>query len=166
MFHKWSWDNWRSILINIKLQPSLIIYMGFLGPGSGRSAGEGIGYPLQYSWTSLVAQQVKNLPAMWETWVRYLDWEDPLEKGKAIHSSILIWRIPWTEEPGWLQFMGSQRVGHDWTTKQQQQLIIYKIHIFSWCTKAKNIKLQNYKTAKRQYKINFCNLEGSEGLPK
>ena len=48
MFHKWSWDNWRSILINIKLQPSLIIYMGLLGPGSGRSAGEGIGYPLQY----------------------------------------------------------------------------------------------------------------------
>ena len=52
-------------------------------PGSGRSAGEGIGYPLQYSWTSLMAQQVNNLPAMWETWVRSLGWEDPLEKGMA-----------------------------------------------------------------------------------
>ena len=58
-------------------------------PGSGRSAGEGIGYPLQYSWASLVAQLVKNLPAMQETWVRSLGWEDPLEKGKATHSSIL-----------------------------------------------------------------------------
>ena len=58
-------------------------------PGSGRSAGEGIGYPLQYSWASLVAQLVKNLPAMLETWVWSLSWEDPLEKGKATHSSIL-----------------------------------------------------------------------------
>ena len=65
-------------------------------PGSGRFPGEGIGYPLQYSWASLVAQLVKNLPAMWETWVRSLGWEDPLEKGKATHSSILAWRIPWT----------------------------------------------------------------------
>ena len=58
-------------------------------PGSGRSAGEGIGYPLQCSWASLVAQLVKNSPAMRETWVRLLGWEDPLEKGKATHSSIL-----------------------------------------------------------------------------
>ena len=58
-------------------------------PGSGKSAGEGIGYPLQYSWASLVAQLVKNLPAMSETCVRSLGWEDPLEKGKATHSSIL-----------------------------------------------------------------------------
>ena len=65
-------------------------------PGSGRSAGEGIGYPLQYSWTSLVAQLVKNPPTMQETWVQSLGWEDPLEKGKATHSSILGWRIPWT----------------------------------------------------------------------
>ena len=54
-------------------------------PGSGRSAGEGIGYPLQYSWASLVAQLVKNPPAMWETWIPSLGWEDPLEKGKATH---------------------------------------------------------------------------------
>ena len=65
-------------------------------PGSGRSAGKGIGYPLQYSWTSLVAQLVKNPLAMQETWVQSLGWEDPLEKGKATHSSILAWRIPWT----------------------------------------------------------------------
>ena len=58
-------------------------------PGSGRSAGEGIGYPFQYSWASLVVQLVKNLPAMRETWVQSLGWEDPLEKGKATHSSIL-----------------------------------------------------------------------------
>ena len=58
-------------------------------PGSGRSAGEGIGSPLQYSWISLMAQLVKNLPAMWETWVQCPGWKDPLEKGKATHSSIL-----------------------------------------------------------------------------
>ena len=58
-------------------------------PGSGRSTGEGIAYPLQYSWASLVAQLVKNPPAMRKTWVQSLGWEDPLEKGKATHSSIL-----------------------------------------------------------------------------
>ena len=63
-------------------------------PGLGRSAGEGIGYPLQYSWASLVAHLVKNLPAMQETWVRSLDWDDPLEEGMATHSNILAWRIP------------------------------------------------------------------------
>ena len=65
-------------------------------PGLGRSPGEGIGNPLQYSWASLVAQLVKNPPAMQETLVRFLGWEDPLDKGKATHSSILAWRIPWT----------------------------------------------------------------------
>ena len=75
-------------------------------PGSGRSPGEGIGYPLQYSWASLAAQKVKNPPAMWETWVRSLSRADPLEEGMATHSSILAWRITWTEEPGRLQFMG------------------------------------------------------------
>ena len=65
-------------------------------PGSGRSAREGIGYPLPYSWASLVPQLVKNPRAIQETWVQSLGWEDPLEKGKATHSSILAWRIPWT----------------------------------------------------------------------
>ena len=65
-------------------------------PGLGRSSGEGIGYPLQYFWASLVAQLVKNLSAMQETWVSSLGLENPSEKGKATHSSILAWRIPWT----------------------------------------------------------------------
>ena len=82
--------------------PSLI-------PGWGRSTGEGIDYPLQYSWASFVARLVKNLPAMGETWVWSLGWEDPLEKRKATHSSILAWRIPCTIQP-----LGSQRVRHDW----------------------------------------------------
>ena len=69
-------------------------------PGLRRSAGEGIGYPLQYSWVSLVVQLVKNPPAMWEIWVWSLGWEDPREKEMAIHSSILAWKIPWMEEPG------------------------------------------------------------------
>ena len=120
-------------------------------PGLVRSLGEETGYPLWYSWTCLVAQMVKNPPAMQETWVRSLGWEDPLEEGlathsnvglpwcsdskesacivgdlgsipwpqdpleegMATHSSILAWRIPWTEEPGRLQSMRSQRVGHN-----------------------------------------------------
>ena len=89
----------------------LSLYIGFPGrragkesacnagdPGliarSGRSPREGIGYPFLYSWATLVAQLVKNLPAIQETWVWSLDWEDPLGKGKATHSSILSWRIP------------------------------------------------------------------------
>ena len=68
------------------------------------------------SWASLVAQLVKNLPVMQETWVQSLGQEDPLENIMAAHSSILAWRIPWTEEPGRLQSMGLQRVGHDWVT--------------------------------------------------
>ena len=66
-----------------------------------------------YRRASLVAQMVRNLPAMWETRVRSLGQEDPLEKEVATHSSILAWRIPWSEEPGRLQSMGLQRVGHD-----------------------------------------------------
>ena len=77
-------------------------------PGWGRSTTEGIGYPPQYSWASLVAQLLKNSSAMWETWVPSLGWEDPLKKGTATHSSILAWRIP--------QSMGLQRVRHDWVT--------------------------------------------------
>ena len=65
-------------------------------PGSGRFTGKGIGYPLQNSWASLLAQLVMNPSAMWETWVQSLGWEDPLKKGKATHSSILAWSIPWT----------------------------------------------------------------------
>ena len=67
------------------------------------------------SGASLVAQRLKLLPAVWETWVQSLGWEDSLEKEMATHSSILAWRIPWAEKPGGLQSMGSQRVGHDFT---------------------------------------------------
>ena len=63
-------------------------------------------------WASLVAQMVKNLPAMQDTWICSLGWENPLEEGMATHSSMPAWRIPWTEEPGELQSIGLQRVGH------------------------------------------------------
>ena len=70
-------------------------------PWSGRSPGEGIGYPRQYSRASLVARTVKNLPAMWETWVQSLGWEDPLEEGMATHSRVLAWRIPMDRGVWW-----------------------------------------------------------------
>ena len=69
--------------------------------------------PLMLFGDSLVAQMVKNSPAMQETWVRSLGWEDPLEEGMATHCSVLAWRIPWMEESGGLRFMESQRVGHN-----------------------------------------------------
>ena len=61
-------------------------------------------------WASLVAQMVRNLPAMQETWVQSLGWEDPLEKGMATHSNVLVWRTPWTEKPGKLQFVGCKEL--------------------------------------------------------
>ena len=72
---------------------------------------------------SLVAQLVKNLPTMWETWVRFLGWEDPLEREMATHSSTIAWKIPWKEEPSRLQSMGLQRVGHNWATKLSLSLL-------------------------------------------
>ena len=88
-------------------------------PGSGRSTGEGTGYPLQYSRTSLVAQLIKIPPAMQETWVWSLGWEDPLGKGKATHSSILTWRIPCTCSP-WGHKLSD-------TTERFHSLFIYQI---------------------------------------
>ena len=73
-------------------------------------------HPLKYSWASLVAQRLKRLPPMWETWVRSLGREDPLQKEMVTHSSILAWRILWTEKLARPQFTGWQRVGHDWLT--------------------------------------------------
>ena len=89
--------------------------VGDLGsiPGWGSSPDEGKGYPLQYSWASLVAQAVKNPPAMLETWIQSLGWEDSLDKEMATHSSILALRIPWREKPGRVQSTGLQRVGHN-----------------------------------------------------
>ena len=77
-------------------------------PGSGRSPGEGTGYPLQYSWASLVTQMVKNLPVMHETWVQSLGQEVPLEEGMATASSILAWRIPMNREVSKLQSTKAQ----------------------------------------------------------
>ena len=74
-------------------------------PGSGRSSGEGVGYSLPYSEASLVAQLVKNPPAVWKTWVQSLAWEYPLEKGTATHSNILAWRIPWTIQSIYIQYI-------------------------------------------------------------
>ena len=75
-------------------------------PGLGRFPGDGLGYPLQYSWASLVAQTVKNPPAMQETWVQSLDWEGLLEEGMATHSSILAWRIPMDRGAWWAAVHG------------------------------------------------------------
>ena len=86
-------------------------------PGLERSTGEGIDYPLQYSWASLVAQLVKNLPTMLETWVRSMGWEDPLEEGMATHSSILAWRIPMDRGAWWATVHG---VTKSWTQLSNQ----------------------------------------------
>ena len=82
-------------------------------PESGRSPGEGIGYPCQYSWAFLVAWVVKNLPATQETWVRFLGWEDPLEEGMANQYSILAWRILMDRGAWWATVHGVARVRHD-----------------------------------------------------
>ena len=128
-------------------------------PGSGSFPGEGIDYPLQYSWASLVAQMVKNPPAVWDTWVQSLGLEDPLEEGMAMHSSILAWRIPWTEEPGRLQFMGSQRVRHNWVAKHstaQHRYSYYSFfclftdnYSFLWLSKHKSFDQQHTDKKRR-----------------
>ena len=87
---------------------------------------------------SLVAQLVKSLPAMWETWVQSLGWEDPLEKEMATHSNTLVWTIPWTEEPDRLPFVGSHRAGHDWMTNTSLSYVryiysyTYILSVLSW----------------------------------
>ena len=137
-----SWDKQGRILINVDSSAGKesACNAGDPGsiPGSGGSAGEGIGYPLQYSWASLVAQLVKTLPAMRETWVQSLGWEDTLEKGKATHSSILAWRIPWT-----IQSMGLQRVGHDWAP-----------FTFPFLGIGTESALQNCSTQERLFEVN------------
>ena len=80
---------------------------------SGCNSNNSVIVPLRRCFVALLAQRLKRLPAVRETWVRSLGWEDSLEKETATHSSILAWRIPWTEEPGGLQSPGSQRVRHD-----------------------------------------------------
>ena len=115
------WEEWQCH--NVKRTAQLVKNLPVMWetpgsiPGSGGSAGEGIGYPLQYSWAFLVAQMVKNPPAMWETWVRSLGWEDPLEEGLATHSSILAWSIPMDRGAWWATSPWLQRVEHGWVTK-------------------------------------------------
>ena len=85
------------VLFSVKCNYSVIIVVNFS----------------HYYFFSLVAQMIKKPPTMREIWVLFLGWENPLEEGKTTHSSILAWKIPWTEEPVWLQSMGSQRIRHD-----------------------------------------------------
>ena len=92
-------------------------------PGSGKTPGKGIGYPFQYSWDSLVAQLVKNSPAMWETWVQSLGWENLLEKAWQPTLVFLPEKSLWSEAPGGLQPMRLQRVGQDWETKHSREPI-------------------------------------------
>ena len=95
-------DSWASLVAQLVKNLPAMQETPCSIPGSGRSPGEGIGYPLQHSWASLVAQMVKNPSAMQETQVQFLGWKDPLEEGMATHSSILAWRLPRTEELGGL----------------------------------------------------------------
>ena len=97
------------------MQETLIQFLGL-----GSSPREGIGYPLQYSWAPPVAQAVKNIPAMWETWVWFLGWKDPWRRAWQPTPVFLLGESPWSEESGGLQFLESQRVRHDWTTKHSQ----------------------------------------------
>ena len=83
-------------------------------------------YLLSHVQTSLVAQTVKHLPAVWEPWVRSQGWENPLEKEMVTHSSTLAWKIPWTEESGGLQSMGSQKVRHDWATSLSSHVQLFR----------------------------------------
>ena len=124
-------ESWRSFLYNSSVCPSHLFWvssasvrsiplLSFIVPIYQRSL-----HVMQgRTGASLTAQTVKNLPAMRETWVPALGWEDPWEEGVATHSSPLAWRIPWTEEPVGLESMGLQRVRHDWVSKHTQGCIV------------------------------------------
>ena len=119
-----------------------------LNSGSGRSPGEEMGYPFQYSWASLVAQMVKNAPIIQETLVWFLGQEDPLEKGKATQSSILAWRSSWAGEPGRQQSQGSQRVGYNW------EAFTSLFPRYQWCIDySLGYKMLNHK---RQFQLILC----------
>ena len=109
-------------------------------PGSGSSLREGIGYPLQYSWASLVAQMVKNSPAMQETWIGKTPWRKAWQPTPIF----LPGESPWTEESGGLEFMGSQRVGRDWVTKHSTEHQIYLNPEYSWEGLMLKLKLQYF----------------------
>ena len=98
-FHRCRKQTWASLVAQLVKNPPACMYQ--FDSWVERSPGEGKDYPHQYSWASLVTQTVKNLPAMWETWVRFLGGEDPLEEGIATHSSIFAWRIPMDRGAWW-----------------------------------------------------------------
>ena len=105
-------------------------------PGFGRSTGKVMGYPVQYSWASLVAQTVKNLSAMWETWVWSLGWEDPQEEGMATHSSILAWRIPMDRGAWWAivhRVSKSQTRLKDWAQHACSLYTLVRVCIMNGC---------------------------------
>ena len=104
----------------------------------------------------LVAQMVKKLPSMQEMWIWSLGWGEPLEKEMAIHSSILAWRIPWSEDPSRLQSTGSQRTGHDWVTNTHTYHILSKTHILCLFLKKKKKSIAESVDLKAQ--------EGATGL--
>ena len=112
------WSFFKNLCLR-KLKQGLCINLeGWGREGDGREVQEGmdICVPMADSWASFVAQSVKKLPAVQKTWVRSLGWKDPLEKEMATYSSILTWKISWTEEPGGLQSMGLQSIRYNWAT--------------------------------------------------
>ena len=122
--------------------------------GSGRPPGEGIGYPLQYSWASLVPQSVKNPPAIWETCIQSLGWEDPLKEGMATHSSILAWRIPMDREGWWETVHG---VTKNWT-KYCNKLVNVTVSLSSMSHSSKTCSTKSRKA--------FRNLQSTTGWSK
>ena len=111
-------------------------------PGLGRSPGEGTGYPLQCSWASLVTQMVKNLSAIWETWVRSPGWEDPLKEDMATHSSILAWRISMDRGAWWATVHGLQTVKQDWVIKHCNfilRALFYNLRLPWWLSRKESI---------------------------
>ena len=104
---------------------------------------------------SLVAQRLKRLPGMQETWVRSLGWEDPLEKEMATYSSTLAWRIPWREEPGRLQSMGSQGVGHDWVTSLSFLYPSWSPKCLQFLKRLVDWVKEGKKTWDRKYSVNL-----------
>ena len=124
---------------------------------SGLIGRKGLGVPQ----TSLVAQTVK--PTMWETWVRSLGREDPLEKEMATHSSVLAWKIPWTEEPGRLQSMGLQRVGLEWATKLILTFLIWSFSL-TWNFVDHGLCLKTHHMGTRMFPL-VCFSDSASCLP-
>ena len=110
------WETVQNVLPEVFSEGTMVSLGSPQGPTHMQTFHWEIGCFLTLLSASLVAQMLKYLPAVQETWVQSLGQEDPLEKEMSIHSSTLAWKIPWTEEPGGLQSTGSQRVGHDWAT--------------------------------------------------